>query len=247
MSDTGNFAGKEFEIVINTKAMEGVIPKLQITGNVKDTIKFTIGVYTDVENPSAGEEFYFYATYIGLSKTIHNNANTLNTTRLKFFRHSRYLKKNTRVVTVENLTPILKNYPYDYPLEYSSNDNSIPNSIFEVRKSDKSVHEAFIDLQVYGGYNGFKVGVGGYLSDTQKNGYECTRNLTSLTNAVVTLNSFTPTKKVELKNGYTITDISEERPYQYSTYFTIEKPVEFLYFNNMAKAVITLIEQFDEV
>lgn len=247
--NSGIFNGEMFDIVINNKMSEGIISKLKIVGDADDTIKFTIGVYTEVGNPSAGEEFYFYATYIGLSKNIYNNANTLNTTRLTFFRHSRYLKNTSRVIVVEGNTPIITNYEYTYPLQYSSNDNSIPASIHEIKKT--SIHEAFVELQVYGGYSSFKVGVGGFLSSTQRNGYQCNKDLTGQTVKFVTLNTFAPTKKITvttpIAGNPTIEDISEDRAYEYSTYFSIKKPSEFLYFNNVAKAVLILIEQFDEV
>jgi hypothetical protein len=239
----GTFSGKEFVINVNKVNVNGIIEKMKIYGNVDDVVKFFIQVNgTDDNN---GEEFYFYATYLGLTKNIHMNANTLNTTTLKFFRHSRYLKNSKMVFDVDTIGTTEK-YPYTYQFTYGGTGNSVSSSAFTIKKT--SLHEAFVELQVFGGYNGFKVGVGGELSDTQRNGWESTVDLTNKPNDYIVMNTFPKDKNITLYEvGGNIIDVSKQTNYGRSTYFTLKNTTEVLYFNNVQTAVLTLIEQFDEV
>jgi hypothetical protein len=241
--NTDDFTGKEFYIKINKSVANGVIEKMKIYGNVNDVVKFFIQVNgTDDNN---GEDFYFYATYLGIEKNIHLNANTLNTTRIKFFRHTRYLKNSKMVFEVDTIGTT-EQYPYTYQFTYGGTGNSVSSSAFTIKK--QSLHPAFFELQVFGGYNGFKVGLGGELSPTQRVGYECTVDLTNKKDDYVILNTFTKDNNITLYEiGGNIIDIRNQRNFERTTYFTFKEPTEVLYFNNIEKAVLTLIEQFDEV
>jgi hypothetical protein len=234
----GTFSGKEFVINVNKVNIKGIIEKMKIYGNADDVVKFFIQV-------NGTEDFYFYATYIGLSKNIHMNANTMNTTTLKFFRHTRYLKNSKMVFEVDTVGTTEK-YPYTYQFTYGGTGNSVSSSAFTIKK--QSLHPAFFELQVFGGYNGFKVGLGGELSPTQRVGYECTVDLTNKKNDYVILNTFTKDNNITLYEiGGNIIDIRNQRNFERTTYFAFKNPTEVLYFNNIEKAVLTLIEQFDEV